>query len=275
MITEHAPAKINLALHVTGRRADGYHRLESLVVFARVGDRLVLAEADALRLAVTGPLAAGVPTGDDNLILRAANLFAARAGAAITLEKHLPHAAGLGGGSADAAAALRGLARLWDQDIPGRERILGLGADVPVCLSSNPQIMAGIGECLSVPPTLPPLHAVLVNPRVSLPTGAVFAGLSQKENPPLAPRHWQGFDSFIGWLAQQRNDLEPPARALAPQIGDCLDALAREGMALVRMSGSGATCFGLVETGAEAACIAARLQAAHPRWWVTATDILS
>jgi len=275
VITEAAPAKINLALHVTGQRPDGYHLLQSLVVFAGVGDRLSFDRANELRLSVTGPLAEGVPSGEENLILRAANLFGGSAGAAITLEKHLPHAAGLGGGSADGAAALRGLARLWGHDVPGRKEMLRLGADILVCLSHNPQMMAGIGDMLSDPPALPPLHAVLVNPRVSVPTGPVFAGLAQKVNPPLTPPDWQDFDSFIGWLSRQRNDLEPPARALAPQIGDCLDALFREDVALARMSGSGATCFGLVETGSEAARIAARLQATHPGWWVRATEILN
>ena len=275
MITEAAPAKINLALHVTGQRPDGYHLLSSLVVFAGVGDRLSFDRANELRLTVTGPLTEGVPSGEDNLILRAAKLFAELPGAAITLEKHLPHAAGLGGGSADAAATLRGLGRVLDRDLPDREAILSLGADIPVCLSSKPQIMAGIGDLLSDPPALPPLHAVLVNPRVSVPTGPVFAGLSQKENPPLTPPDWEDFDSFIGWLSRQRNDLEPPARALAPRIGDCLDALSREDVALARMSGSGATCFGLVETGSQAARIAARLQAARPDWWIRATGILN
>jgi 4-diphosphocytidyl-2-C-methyl-D-erythritol kinase len=274
VITEIAPAKINLALHVTGQRADGHHLLQSLVVFAGVGDVLRFEPANTLGLTVTGPLAAGVPTGKGNLAFKAAALFGA-ALANINLEKHLPHAAGIGGGSADAAATLRGLARLLDRDLPDRDAILGLGADVPVCLSAKPRIMAGIGEVLSDPPRLPPLHTVLINPRVSVPTGVVFAGLAQKDNPPLEASIWQNFDSFIAWLKRQRNDLEPPALALAPQIGACLDALRREGVALARMSGSGATCFGLLETRADADRAAARIQAANPDWWVRATDILS
>jgi len=274
VITEAAPAKINLALHVTGQRADGYHLLSSLVVFAELGDVLRFEAAEISELSVAGPLAAGVPRGGDNLVLRAAALFET-GGAKIALEKHLPHAAGIGGGSADAAATLRGLARVLDSDVPDREAILSLGADIPVCLSSKPQVMAGIGDLLSEPPALPPLHAVLVNPRVSVPTGAVFAGLAQKDYPALTAPDWQDFDSFIGWLSQQRNDLEPPACALAPEIGDCLDALSREDVALARMSGSGATCFGLVETRADAGRIARRLQSANPDWWVRATTILS
>jgi len=274
VITEAAPAKINLALHVTGQRADGYHLLHTLVVFADVGDVVQFQPAERLELSVTGPMAAGVPTGGENLILKAAALFDT-APARITLEKHLPHAAGIGGGSADAAATLRGLIRFLGRDVPGRDAILGLGADVPVCLSAKPQIMAGIGELLSDPPVLPPLFAVLVNPGVPIPTGPVFAGLTQKQNPPLEPPSWQGFDSFIAWLDRQRNDLEPPARMLTPAIGGCLDALWGQDVALARMTGSGATCFGLVKTEAAARRIAARLQAAHPRWWVAAGKILS
>lgn len=274
MITERAPAKINLALHVTGQRADGYHILQSLVVFADAGDVLRFEPAAATGLSVTGPMAAGVPTGGDNLVLRAAALFDA-APARITLEKHLPPSAGIGGGSADAAATLRGLARLFGRVLPDREDVLRLGADVPVCLSQRPQIMAGIGDVLSEPPALPPFFAVLINPRAAVPTGPVFAALAHKDNPALSPPDWQDYASFIAWLGRQRNDLEPPARALEPAIGACLEALRREGVALARMSGSGATCFGLVKTGAEAARIAARVQARHPDWWVRATDILS
>ena len=274
MITETAPAKINLALHVTGQRGDGYHRLHSLVVFAGVGDVLRFEAADMLGLTVAGPLAAGVPTGGDNLVLKAAALFD-NAPAHITLEKHLPHAAGIGGGSADAAATLRGLARLSGRALPDRDAILSLGADVSVCLSPRPQMMAGIGEVLSESPALPPLHAVLINPRVSVPTGPVFEGLAEKNNLPLSAPDWQDFGSFIAWLELQRNDLERPAQALAPAISACLDALRGEDVALARMSGSGATCFGLVETRATADRIAARIQAAHPNWWVAATEILS
>ena len=274
MITQTAPAKINLALHVTGQRADGYHLLQSLVAFAAEADVLRFEPAQSLGLSVTGPMAAGVPAGTGNLALKAAALFG-DAPAHITLEKHLPHAAGIGGGSADAAATLRGLARLLHRDLPGGEAILGLGADVPVCLSARPQIMAGIGEVLSDPPNLPPLHAVLINPRVSVETGAVFAGLTQKDNPPLEVPIWQGFESFIAWLKRQRNDLEPPALALAPGIGACLDALQHENVALARMSGSGATCFGLLETAAEADRAAARIQDANPNWWVRASEILN
>ncbi|MGI3183915.1 4-(cytidine 5'-diphospho)-2-C-methyl-D-erythritol kinase [Nioella aestuarii] len=273
MIRVSAPAKLNLALHVTGQRADGYHLLDSLVVFAVLGDGLSIAPAPKLSLAVTGPMADGVPTGPDNLILRAAALLSPDLTAAITLDKHLPHAAGLGGGSADAAAALRGLARLLGCALPDMPSVLTLGADVPVCLSSSPQRMQGIGEVLSPLPPLPPLWAVLVNPRVAVPTGAVFNGLASKRNPAMTAPHWTGFDDFIRWLSEQRNDLEPPALTLAPEIGQTLAALQDSGAALSRMSGSGATCFGLYQSAAQAADAARRIADTQPGWWVQDTEI--
>lgn len=275
MIEESAPAKINLALHVTGQRADGYHLLDSLVVFAGVGDRLRFAPAPDLTLSVAGPLAVGIPTGPENLVLKAASLMGVTSGAAVTLDKHLPHAAGIGGGSADAAAALRGLARLWDCPLPDMASVLSLGADVPVCLSPAPQRMAGIGEILSPVPALPPLFAVLVNPRVTVPTGPVFRGLASKRNPALDPPLWTGFGGFIDWLSDQRNDLEAPAMALAPEIGRTLAILHSTGAALARMSGSGATCFGLYETGHAAREAAISIRDAQPGWWVQDTAILT
>lgn len=273
MIREQALAKVNLALHVTGQREDGYHLLDSLVVFADIGDRLTFSPAPELSLSVTGPLADGVPTGPENLILRAASVLPQGVGARITLHKHLPHAAGIGGGSADAAATLRGLARLWGCALPDPLAVLSLGADVPVCLSASPQRMAGIGETLSPVPALPPLFAVLVNPRVALPTGPVFRGLASKRNPALDPPDWHGFDSFLDWLTRQRNDLEPPALKLAPEIGRALQALRASGATLARMSGSGATCFGLFETNALAVYAARKIREVQPGWWVQHTAI--
>ena len=275
MIEESAPAKINLALHVTGQRADGYHLLDSLVVFAGIGDRLSFSAAEDVSLVITGPFSEGVPTGKDNLILRAASLFGAAKGAAITLDKHLPHAAGIGGGSADAAAALRGLARLWDCPPPDMAPVLSLGADVPVCLSPAPQRMAGIGEILSPVPALPPLFAVLANPRVTVPTGPVFRGLASKRNPMMDSPEWNGFAGFINWLARQRNDLEAPAMALAPEIGQTLTALRESGAELARMSGSGATCFGLFKTEAQARSAAMSIRDAQPGWWVQNSALLT
>lgn len=263
-----APAKVNLALHVTGRRADGYHLLDSLVAFAPVGDRLRLHPAEAMRLRVHGPEAAGVPEDGTNLVLRAAEVLGPGPAAAIELEKCLPAASGIGGGSSDAAAALRGLAWLRGQGVAaqGLER---LGADVPMCLDPRPARTRGIGEDLT-PVSLPDLPAVLVNPRVEVSTPAVFKALAVKENPAL-PEIPTFVDrlSCLGWLAAQRNDLEVPAMRLAPAIAQVLAVLgASAGCHFARMSGSGATCFGLYETAGDATAAAAEIAAAHPDWWV-------
>lgn len=270
-----APAKVNLYLHVTGRRPDGYHELDSLVVFADLGDRLTAAPAPVLALSVTGPFAAALD-GGDNLVLRAARALARAAGrtdgADLRLDKRLPVAAGLGGGSADAAAALRALTALWD--LPPELAVgvaPGLGADVPVCLAGRPARMTGIGERLAPVAGLPPLAAVLANPGEPLATAAVFGALAGRfgggagEPPPTAPEH------LLAHLAGRRNDLEAPARSLSPRIGEVLALLAAlPGCRLARMSGSGPTCFGLFATAAAAADGAAALSAARPGWWVRA-----
>lgn len=275
-----APAKINLSLHVTGQRADGYHLLDSLVAFADVGDRLDVRPAPALSLRVSGPMAAGVPEDGSNLVLKAALALTQGGdeglGASITLDKHLPAAAGIGGGSADAAAALRLLSELWSVPLPDPEAVLALGADVPVCLHGRACRMRGLGEVLSAVPPLPPVPAVLVNPRVEVPTPAVFKLLAQKDNPPM-PETLGGFAdvrALAEWLAGQRNDLEGPARQVQPVIGAVLAALeASPGALLARMSGSGATCFALHESAESAADAAARLAAAQPGWWVRACHL--
>jgi len=277
--TAFAPAKVNLALHVTGKRADGYHLLDSLVVFAGVGDRLRLKRSDTSRLAVTGPFADGVPTGPDNLIWKAHALVPDAPTLDIHLEKNLPHAAGIGGGSADAAAVLRALTGHFKRTMPAAHEVLSLGADVPVCLSDKPQRMQGIGETLAPSPLLPPLHMVLVNPGVSVPTGPVFQGLNTVDGSPMTAMTWglgQGAqDRFIDWLATQRNDLEAPARSLAPEIGTVLDGLmSTDGCKLARMSGSGATCFGLYFDQKAAQDAADKLVAAHPDWWVLSAPVL-
>ncbi|KGJ20355.1 4-diphosphocytidyl-2C-methyl-D-erythritol kinase [Paracoccus sanguinis] len=255
---EPAPAKINLALHVTGRRPDGYHLLDSLVVFTELGDRVSLSPGP-LSLTITGPFAGAIPPGDDNLCLRAARAVGGEA--AITLEKRLPPASGIGGGTADAAAVLRALGRTPD-------RPEALGADLPACLMSRSLRMQGVGEILT-PVTLPTLHLVLVNPRVEVPTPAVFAALTRRENPGLPAFPADG--DWPGWLTATRNDLEPPALRLAPVIGDVLAALAAQGAQLARMSGSGATCFGLFPDAPAARAAATAIAAARPGWWVEAT----
>ena len=268
---EFAPAKVNLALHVTGRRADGLHLLDSLVVFPAFGDRLEAEPAAGLSLAIEGPFAGDLGAGDDNLVVRAARLLDPSRGAAIRLAKHLPVASGIGGGSADAAAALRLLARLWGLPLPPGEAVLALGADLPVCLARRPCRMRGIGERLA-PVTLPPMWVVLANPGVPVPTGAVFAGLASRENPalPEVPA-FANADALFGWLAAQRNDLEAPALAVAPAIAATLAALrAQPGCGLARMSGSGATCFGLFAGEGAALAAAAALRRAEAGWWVAA-----
>ncbi|MEZ5867278.1 MAG: 4-(cytidine 5'-diphospho)-2-C-methyl-D-erythritol kinase [Defluviimonas denitrificans] len=277
-----APAKVNLALHVTGRRADGYHLLDSIVAFADVGDRLRFDVAEDLSLSVTGPFAVGVPTDGANLILKAAALMKRDGqGARIALEKHLPHGGGIGGGSSDAAATLRALARLWQVPLPDPSQVLALGADLPVCLAAPaPQRMRGIGEDLAPLLPLPELHLTLVNPGVAVPTGQVFARLAEgsgTDNPGLAPPPpAPDFDSFTGWLAAQRNDLEAPAAIIAPVIAEALAALrAVPDCRLARMSGSGSTVFGLFDSAQGAERAAAHLAAARPGWWVRATRLLA
>ena len=276
-VSSFAPAKINLALHVTGRREDGYHLLSSLVVFADIGDRVSAAPGDGLSLRVTGPRRAGVPENASNLVLKAAALLGGDRGAALTLDKHLPAASGIGGGSSDAAAALRVLARLWDVPLPDAAAVLALGADVPVCLAPRPVVMEGIGERLRPVPELPSLAIVLVNPGLEVATPAVFRDLERRDGTPLdsVPGGTSAAE-FAAWLATQRNDLEAPARALAPEIGTVLATLGgTSGCLLARMSGSGATCFGLYADGESAAEGARAVQVAQPGWWVASGRVLA
>lgn len=258
MIKAFAPAKINLSLHVVGQRADGYHLLESLVVFADVGDTLWLTAGDSLALTVEGPFAEGVPEDRRNLVWQAAEL--AGWTGHIRLEKHLPHGGGIGGGSSDAAAVLRA--------VGGADQALALGADVPVCIAARTAIMSGIGEVVApLARPLPPLHAVLVNPGVHVATPDVFKSLTCKENPPIEDGT-EG-DDALDWLACQRNDLQIPAMTLAPVIGQVIALLgALPEVRLVRMSGSGSTCFGLFDTPEVAQRAACDVLEQHPDWWV-------
>jgi 4-diphosphocytidyl-2-C-methyl-D-erythritol kinase len=275
---ETAPAKVNLTLHVIGRRTDGYHDIESLVVFADVGDALAFEPGGELALAVEGPTAAAAGEIADNLVLKAARALAQRVEGLMlgrfSLSKELPVAAGLGGGSADAAAALRLLARanrvaLDDPCLMQAAR--ATGADVPVCLDPRPRLMRGIGDILSAPLDLPRLHAVLVNPGVAVATKDVFAALKR---PPAAPVPPAGPPpaAITDQIAYGRNDLEAPAIELQPVIAFVLTELrGLPGCRLARMSGSGATCFGLFATNALATAAARTLRAGHPEWWVRAT----
>jgi 4-diphosphocytidyl-2-C-methyl-D-erythritol kinase len=272
---ELAPAKVNLALHVTGRRADGMHLLDSLVAFPRLGDLVEAEPAEGLSLSVDGPFARDLGAGADNLVLRAALLLRPPGrGAALRLRKSLPVASGLGGGSADAAATLRLLARLWQVPSPEPAETLALGADLPVCLAGRPARMRGIGEDLA-PVALPSFWLVLANPGVPLATAAVFAGLAGRSSPPMpAPPAFADAAGLFAFLADQRNDLEPPAAALAPAVGEAKAALATQpGCRLARMSGSGATCFGLFATEPAALAAAAGIRRAAPAWWVAAAPV--
>ena len=284
-----APAKVNLTLFVTGLRPDGYHLLESLVVFAGVGDRLTVEPAAELSLTVSGPRAAGVPEDGSNLVLKAAerlrSLRGVTAGARIALEKHLPHGGGIGGGSSDAATAIKLLADLWGVAPLSTEEALPLGADIPVCLAApEPRMMRGIGEDLARVPALPPLWLVLVNPGVAMPTPAVFRAFDAL-HAPNPQRHaplpeGADFRGVVDWLAGHGNDLtqvlsDQGALVHVPQIAQILGVLhADPACAHCGMSGSGSTCWGLYDVEANAEAAAARIALAHPKWWCAAAPVL-
>jgi 4-diphosphocytidyl-2-C-methyl-D-erythritol kinase len=277
-VTVFAPAKVNLYLHVLGRRDDGYHLLDSLVAFADIGDRVTAAPAAALSLTVGGPEAASLAdVGDDNLVLRAARLLGERAGvkagAAVHLDKKLPVAAGIGGGSADAAAALRALNELWGEPLGAAELAalgLQLGADVPACLAGRPVWVGGIGERIGPAPALPPCGVVLANPRRPLPTPDVFRA---RQGPFGGPGRFTPMPrdaaALAAVLATRGNGLTEAALALVPEIARVLDRLERlAGALLARMSGSGATCFALFGERAAAILAAETLARTEPGWWI-------
>ncbi|WP_174543087.1 4-(cytidine 5'-diphospho)-2-C-methyl-D-erythritol kinase [Sphingomonas mali] len=297
-IVEAAPAKINLALHVRARRADGYHEIETLFAFLRDGDTVSVEESDSDSFALTGPFAGALSGEGNNLVLAARDDFAAALGAlpplAITLDKHLPVASGIGGGSADAAATLRALARLKGVDPSALADIaLGLGSDVPACLLGKSAVGKGRGERLQVVEGLSDLPVLLVNPRIAVSTAAVFRGWDGIDRGPLFPRHpglvpgstepqipdiedtrhggcrdKPGMTEWLVAAIEGRNDLEAPARALAPMIGAVIDLLAAQrGVTLARMSGSGATCFALFDNEAARTTAAQTIRSAQPGWW--------
>jgi 4-diphosphocytidyl-2-C-methyl-D-erythritol kinase len=295
-----APAKVNLTLRILGRRADGYHELESLVAFAPFGDGLTFLPGGPLELDVSGPMADRAGPLPDNLVLRAARALAERIDSLrlgrFALHKELPSGAGLGGGSADAAAALRLIAKangisLDDPRVHDAAR--ATGADVPVCLDPRPRVMRGIGEILTGPVALPPLGIIVIHPGFALPTGPVFKTLGlapgeklakvcettagSERGRPARPDHDAdempalAADKLLAWLASERNDLEPPAIAIAPAVADVISVIARlTGCRLARMSGSGSACFGLFDDGEAAATAAERVAGARPSWWVRA-----
>lgn len=290
-LTRIAPAKINLALHVVGQRADGYHLLESLVTFADAGDRIGLSLSDEDRFTVSGQFSGDLPLSGDgasgNLVLKARDLLRAELSERgieappvhLHLEKNLPVASGIGGGSADAAAALMGLMELWKSS-PGDKRLralaLHLGADVPMCLEGRPLVARGIGDAIEPLSGFPAFPMLLVNPRVAVPTPVIFGALSEKCNAPLnLPQGRQTGDGWSDALRTMRNDLEPPARTIAPVIGAVSDALHEAGAQLVRMSGSGATCFGLFSSMPARDAAARTLSGLHPDWYVLACSSTS
>jgi len=282
-LTALAPAKVNLYLHVGPPAADGFHPLQTLMVFADIGDEVSLAAKAGPALEISGAFAPDLADGD-NLVTRAAALLAARTGrggegTSLRLDKRLPVAAGLGGGSADAAAALRLLNEAWGAGLGAaalEALAVELGSDVPACVRSQPVTASGRGEILSPAPRLPPLHAVLANPGVACPTGAVYRAFDLSA-PPLGPEpepdpgDLSGLAQAIGWLSGLRNDLEAPAITVAPAIAGVLEDLRGSGEALLsRLSGSGATCFALCEDAPAARRLASRLAREHPGWWVRA-----
>ncbi|MCV0395390.1 MAG: 4-(cytidine 5'-diphospho)-2-C-methyl-D-erythritol kinase [Rhizobiaceae bacterium] len=275
-----APAKINLALHVTGQRFDGYHLIETLAVFARHGDTIRVGPADADRFEIGGRFGAGPPADGSNLVVKAREALRRATGrdlppVAIQLEKALPVASGVGGGSSDAAAALKALNDYWELALEAPELALigaEIGADLPMCLAARPLLASGVGEAIHPLDSFPALALVLVNSGVQVATGDVFTRLARKEHFGL-PQTGEiaNLASLLDWLEETRNDLEPPACEIAPAILETIEALRRSGAAFARMSGSGASCFGLYPGDAEAKAAAAAITRERPDWLVVAT----
>ena len=274
-----APAKINLALHVTGQRPDGYHTIDSLVAFADVGDLIACRPAGKLTLNIGGSMCYGVTKGRDNLVLRAARLLDPNGAAVIDLVKELPVASGIGGGSADAAATLRALSELWHLPLPPPAAILTLGADLPVCMLGKPARMQGIGDIVTpLAAPLPQTWLVLANPGETLATRAVFDQLRDHEYPPM-PEVLPAFATvkdLVLFMLDQRNDLEFPAMELVPEIAEVLFLLQqRPGCLMARMSGSGATCFGIFGNRDDAEHAAQSLRRQRGHWWVEPGQLLA
>ena len=286
-VVAEAPAKINLYLHVTGKRADGYHLLDSLIAFAGVGDRIEAEAADDLSLVCDGPFGSALDSSlgaePDNLVLKAARLLAERAGIArgarLRLTKNLPVASGIGGGSADAAATLHALCELWGLALPDRAMTVlaaKLGADVPICLHGRAAYIGGIGEIIDPAPALPPAGILLVNPGHALSTPSVFKSF---KGPMSAAQRFDAAPTsareLAAMLAQRRNDLTDAAIALVPEIASVLGALEKlPGTHLARMSGSGATCFALFDDAVAARTAGAHIAAEHPDWWVRGAELI-
>ncbi len=277
---EWAPAKINLFLHVLGKRTDGYHTLQSLMIFTpTIADIISVQESEITEVRITGPYAAGLMADDTNLVMRAAKVLQAVAGpqkpVLLTLEKHLPVASGIGGGSADAAAAMRLLMRWWQIELPEEQiynMAVRLGSDVPACIRSQPVFVEGVGEQLT-PVALPcALAMVLVNPAVPLSTAEVFGHISPQDRSSCIMPQCDTVDELVSWLHTTTNDLESAATQIVPEINDVLTALNDQaGCRLARMSGSGATCFGIFSSPADAAQAVIAIKKIQPKWWVQST----
>ena len=282
IITVDASAKINLFLHITGKRKDGYHLLESLAVFTESGDRVSVQPSDRISLSISGPFSNGLPANDpDNLVLRAANLLARtfhrRDGAEIHLEKNLPVSSGIGGGSADAAATLRALVTIWNLDTDATRLAdigLALGADVPVCLHGAPALMSGIGETIEPVSRLPDCALVLVNAGEPVSTPQVFAQRVGNFSPSRSWRCTASYEELVAALAARRNDLSDAAIGVSPGIRGVLGSLGQStGCDLARLSGGGGTCFGLYSDMVAARSAAAEISERNPDWWVVATEL--
>ncbi|WP_421853269.1 4-(cytidine 5'-diphospho)-2-C-methyl-D-erythritol kinase [Oricola sp.] len=283
-----ANAKLNLALHVTGQRSDGYHLIETIAVFAEHGDRILVADSERDKLSISGPEAADLEGEDParNLVVKARDFMRdmlkengiKAPPVAISLEKYLPAGSGIGGGSADAAATIRALVDHWDYGGAAdviRDRSVEIGADLPMCMENRPLFASGIGESIKPLETIPGMAMLLVNPRQRVATPRVFGALENRANPSIGDIGRENLKSaadWVDWLSERtRNDLEAAAAGIAPPITRCLNAVAESGARLARMSGSGATCFGVYDSPAAAREAAAMLAHDHPDWWITAT----
>lgn len=276
-----APAKVNLSLHITGKRADGYHLLDSMVVFTEFGDQLEITESETFSLTCSGDYGDLIASNNDNLVMKAARgmqqLDGKKSGLKVQLRKLIPVSAGLGGGSADAAAVIRFLCAQWNIDIDSsyvKELALSLGADVPVCLSHNPQQMAGIGEMITHLPIMPSLNLLLVNPKVALATADVFTAYQHQNRP--TPQAWNGKEDLISYLRSCRNDLQPAAMSICPVVQEVLSVLSSLPQCLLaRMSGSGASCYGVFASEDAMHLASKQLAKEKPGWWQAPTRVLS
>jgi 4-diphosphocytidyl-2-C-methyl-D-erythritol kinase len=274
-ITAHA--KVNLALHVVGQRANGYHELQSLVCLTEFGDQIQLSPEIDFTFKVTGPYSLGIPLDDSNLVVQAAKFMAQKHSRSldckIVLEKNLPIASGIGGGSSDAAAVVKALSQYWSVPVPNEDELMAMGADIPVCMTTGLTLMEGAGEKIMHLSDAPNWGLLLINPNVGVSTPAVFNALSNKNNPPMHNVIEKCVD--VAWLWHQRNDLELPSMAIVPEVSAVIDVLSSTPHCQVaRMSGSGATCFGIFTSIAEASTAAESIQYAHPNWWVVATKLI-